>query len=341
MIGTVLAGRYEIIEVIGQGSMGIVYKAWHMDHKQPIAIKMLHEELATDPLARERFEREVQVISRLDHPHLLRVYDFGTSEQGRPFIVTELIEGASLESIIGELGHLPIDLTLRIFIQTCAGLAHAHKQGVIHQDLKPSNLMLVKHRGEISFVKIVDFGIAKLVQLDELALLPPGGTKLIIGSPLYMSPEQCRGENLDPRSDIYSLGSVIYRTITNTPPIIGKDLADLLDKQINRLPMKFGIACPGLDIPSDLESIVFKAMAKDKEDRYQTMGEFRKALLLFGKRYAEDANFRSSLTKLRADRSNGSGNGAVAASSGENLIQSSDVTSVPKPFDETTEIIDN
>jgi serine/threonine-protein kinase len=290
MIGTVLAGRYEILEVLGQGGMGVVYKARRKDDNRPIAIKMLHEDLVANDQALKRFEQEELAVSRLNHPHILRVYEFGTTDKGRPFIAAELIEGASLEAVLKEMGRLPVGLAVTLFAQACSGLAHAHKQGVIHRDLKPSNLMLISHQGESTFVKIVDFGIAKLLFLDDAPHVDGAKPEQIIGSPLYMSPEQCRAENLDARSDIYSLGCVMYKAVTGVPPFQGKDLSDLLNKQINGLPASFQIACPHVKVPRKLESIIFRAMAKDRADRYQSMNELRRDLMLLGKKYAVDAD---------------------------------------------------
>lgn len=288
MKGTVLAGRYELLEVLGQGGMAVVYKARKKDNDEPIAIKMLHEDLVANDAALKRFEQEELAISRLNHPHIMRVFEFGTTEENRPYIATELIEGASLESVLKEAGCLPIGVALTIFSQACSGLAHAHKQGVIHQDLKPSNLMLINHKDESIFVKIVDFGIAKLAFLEESQRANGNKRDHIFGSPLYMSPEQCRGEDLDARSDIYSLGCVMYRTITGVAPFHGKDLTDLLNKQINQLPPSFQVACPRSQLPRKIESIIFRSMAKDKADRYQSMNELRRDLLALSKKYSLD-----------------------------------------------------
>jgi serine/threonine-protein kinase len=328
MIGTVLAGRYELLELLGQGGMGVVYKAEHKQTGRFVAVKMLHEEAIADLTAHERFEQEARLISRLNHPHILRVYDFGRTEQGRPFIVTELLEGASLEFVIKEFGRLPVPLALRIFVQASAGLAHAHKQGVIHRDLKPSNLMLVNYHGEVGFVKIVDFGIAKLTLREDGNASEESKGKKIVGSPLYMSPEQCRGESLDARSDIYSLGCVIYRSLAGIPPVDGKDLSDLLKRQITESPPRFGDLGRKLKVPSQVESIVFKAMAKQKTDRYQSMDELRKDLLDFSERYKDDDQI--DLSAMASE--------SALTDPYENPIDHDREPAEKKPLEDTTEI---
>ena len=292
MIGSLLAGRYKILEFIGQGGMGVVYRASIKDSGKSVAVKMLREEVVADRIASKRFEQEAQAIRRLNHPHVLKVYDFGATEDGRPFIVTEFIGGASLEFVLRELRYLPMGLALRIFAQAASGLAHAHKQGVIHRDLKPSNLMLVYYAGEITFVKIVDFGIAELAFKEDAAHAESDASNQTQGSPLYMSPEQCKGEDLDIRSDIYSLGCVIYRSICGVAPFSGKDLRELLNKHINEMPQSCGEVAHGISIPPEVNALIFKAIAKNKNDRYQSMDELQEHLLFLGQSYADDSDLK-------------------------------------------------
>jgi serine/threonine-protein kinase len=336
MIGTVLAGRYELLEILGQGGMAVVYKARQKGSNQPIAIKMLHEDLVADAAALKRFEQEELAISRLNHPHILRVYEIGTMDRSRPYIATELIEGASLESVLKEAGRLPLAVSLSIFIQACSGLAHAHKQGVIHRDLKPSNLMLIDNEKDDSiFVKIVDFGIAKLMFLED-AQKSDGKKDQIVGSPLYMSPEQCRGENLDARSDIYSLGCVMYKTVTGVAPFHGKDLTELLNKQINDLPASFRVASPHLKLPRKLESIIFRAMAKDRADRYQSMNELKRDLLALSKKYSGEKELPISMSDAHTSMAPG----AHLADQYE-IPQYEDGLAEKQPLEDTTQISDD
>jgi serine/threonine-protein kinase len=337
MIGSVLAGRYEILEVLGQGGMAVVYKARQKGSDQPIAIKMLHEDLITDDNALKQFEQEEMAISRLNHPHVVRVFEIGATGQARPYIATELIEGASLESVLKEVGHLPVGVSLSIFSQATSGLAHAHQQGVIHRDLKPSNLMLIANtNGESIFVKIVDFGIAKLMFLEESQRSDSKRDK-IVGSPLYMSPEQCRGENLDVRSDIYSLGCVMYKTVTGNAPFNGKDLTELLNKQINELPASFQVACPELQLPRKLESMIFRSMAKDRADRYQSMNELRRDILALSKKYSVEAD-SVTISVQEADSAYGPG---LALGESYELPHDDEGLMQRQPLEDTTQIGDD
>jgi serine/threonine-protein kinase len=279
MIGTVLTDRYEILELIGEGGMGVVYKAKHVLMNRIVAIKMLLEDYAAKPEAMKRFEQEIKAVSSLNHPNILGVYDYGTSEKGQPFLVTEFLQGKSLEAFLNEKGKLSLEQAVPIFIQTCTGLAHAHQKGVVHRDLKPSNLMLIDYEGQNSFVKVLDFGIAKVISGDgALNDLTKSGE--IFGSPLYMSPEQCRAQPLDARSDVYSLGCVMYKCLTGMPPIQGDDLLEVLFKQVNQDPKHFEEVLLNQNYYAEMEKVVFKAMAKELPDRYQNMNELRKAILV-------------------------------------------------------------
>jgi len=257
--------------------MGVVYKARQIKMNRTVAIKMLHDDYAGNPNALKRFEQEARAVSSLNHPNILSVYDFGTDEQGHPFLATEFLLGKSLDQFLNEVNPVPTDVAVSIFIQTCTGLEHAHQKGVIHRDLKPSNLMLVEYAGEQNFVKVLDFGIAKVIAPDGTSSeLTKTGE--LFGSPLYMSPEQCKGLVLDARSDIYSVGCIMYRTLTGISPLEGKDLVEVLYKHVNQLPSGFSEVLRVQPIYANLEHVVFKAMAKEPEDRFQTMGEMKDAL---------------------------------------------------------------
>jgi tetratricopeptide (TPR) repeat protein len=188
------------------------------------------------------------------------------------------LEGTSLAEQIAGGANLELKRSVHIFKQVSLGLAHAHENGVVHRDLKPSNIMLVQLDNDPDFVKIVDFGIAKLLTPTEGETDNLTRTGEVFGSPPYMSPEQCRALKVDARSDIYALGCVMYRTVSGKQPITGHDLIEYLYKHVNETPAAFNIVCPELNIPADLEAIIFKAMAKQPDDRYQSMGELREAL---------------------------------------------------------------
>ena len=283
LVGTILADRYEILSVIGRGGMGVVYKAMHQLMEKVVAIKMMHAHLVSDQLALKRFQQEAKAASCLNHPHLIGVHDFGVTPAGQPYLVMDFLEGKSLTEIIDTDGTLAVKRALRIFAQACDGLAHAHNKGVIHRDLKPGNILLVDTEDKSDFVKIVDFGIAKLLPhsgKESQALTQLGET---FGSPPYMSPEQCMGLALDPRSDIYSLGCVMYEALTGQPPLLGSTMLETMNKHVSEMPRSFSEVCSDLYIPERLEKIVFKTLDKNPELRPQSMLVLKDALETVGR----------------------------------------------------------
>lgn len=282
MVGKIIGDKYEVLETIGGGGMGMIYKAKHILMKRIVAIKMMHPQYVSSASNLKRFQQEAQAASALSHPNILAVFDFGLTPAGAPFLVMDFLEGTNLAEVLDEVGLLPASRATNIFAQACAGLAHAHSKGVIHRDLKPGNIMLVEFDQRKDFVKIVDFGIAKVLPSgDESEAAHLTQTGEVFGSPLYMSPEQCRGRNLDIRSDIYSLGCVMYRTLTGSSPFFGQDPMECMYKQVNEAPNKFFETNPDTKSPEALEAIVFKCLAKEPAERYQTMLELKEALLEF------------------------------------------------------------
>lgn len=279
LIGTTLADKYQIIEKLGSGGMGLVYKAKHSLMKRMVAIKLMLPQFAASATALKRFRQEAQAASHLNHPNILKVYDFGVTPQGLPYLVMDLLEGTNLSAELTVKNFLPIDRALNIFVQTCAALSHAHQKGVIHRDLKPGNIMMVEYDGQHDVVQIVDFGMAKILtdmdgDTEELTK-----TGEVFGSPMYMSPEQCMGRELDARSDIYSLGCVMYRTLTGKPAVAGASAMECFNKHATAVPASFADVAPELMLPPSLEAIVFKAMAKEIDDRYESMSELRDQLM--------------------------------------------------------------
>lgn len=271
LIGTRLAGKYDIESVLGTGGMGVVYKGRQDVMDRIVAIKMLQAHHLNDSMSVKRFQQESKATCRLNHPHIITVYDFGISPTGQPYIVMDYLEGKPLSDIIKDEGHVGVDRSLKIVRQASEALGHAHKQGVIHRDLKPSNIVLIDREGDKDFVKVVDFGVAKLMEEGSTE-----GQKLtqmgeVCGSPVYMSPEQCQGLPLDKRSDIYSMGVVLYETLTNRLPILGKTMVETMSKHINDMPPTFQEARPDLYIPERVEQVIFRALAKAPEDRQQSM----------------------------------------------------------------------
>lgn len=280
LIGTKLADRYLIMSVIGHGGMGVVYKARHELMDRIVAIKMLQSQLISDSMSVKRFQQEAKAASKLKHPNVITLYDFGVSPTGQPYLVMDYLEGISLSDVIKKDGQVGVDRCIKIFAQACSALDHAHRQGVIHRDLKPGNIMLVEDDDDKDCVKVVDFGVAKLLWAgdDENQRLTQTGE--VCGSPVYMSPEQCQGQKLDHRSDIYSMGVVVYEALTGRLPLLGKTMVDTMSKHISEMPQPFSVVRPDLYIPERLEAVVFKALAKDPGQRQQSMADMEQELLM-------------------------------------------------------------
>lgn len=278
LIGTKLADRYHVLSIIGHGGMGVVYKARHELMDRIVAIKMLQSNLVSDSMSVKRFQQEAKAASRLKHPNVITLYDFGVSPTGQPYLVMDFLDGISLSDVIKKDGQVGVDRSIRVFAQACDALFHAHNQGVVHRDLKPGNIMLIENEGERDFVKVVDFGVAKLMPWagEEAQRLTQTGE--VCGSPVYMSPEQCMGQKLDARSDIYSMGVVIYESLTGKLPLFGKTMVDTMSKHISEMPPPFKEIRPDLYIPERLERVVFKSLQKDPDTRHQTMSELRDEL---------------------------------------------------------------
>jgi serine/threonine protein kinase len=282
MTGSLFADRYQIIERVGIGGTGTVYKAKQQFIDRYVALKLLHRNLLQDETSKKRFEHEAKAASALSHPNLIVIYDFGFSLTGRPFIAMEYVEGSSLHDLLATKGPLEPQTFFRIFDQTCQAISHAHSRNVMHRDLKPSNIVLA-HTESGEAVKVVDFGMAKMWKLQEKDQgLTQSGQ--VMGSPYYMSPEQCRGDDLDLRTDVYSLGCVMYEAIAGCVPFSGKDIIQTLYMHVNDMPRRFSQANPSLQIPEELERIVFKAMQKDIERRYQTVDALWSDLQRFANR---------------------------------------------------------
>lgn len=281
LIGSKLADRYHILTLIGHGGMGNVYRAKHELMERDVAIKMLKADLITDSMSVKRFQQEARAACRLKHPNVITLFDFGVSPSGQPYLVMDLLVGVSLADVIKKDGNVGADRTVKIGCQAASALEHAHRAGVIHRDLKPGNIMLIDTDDEKDFVKVVDFGVAKLIgggEDSESQRLTQTGE--VCGSPVYMSPEQCLGQKLGPASDIYSLGVVLYEALTGRLPLLGKTMVDTMQKHITEIPPSFGTVRPDLYIPERLEAVVFKALQKNPGDRHQSMADLERDLEL-------------------------------------------------------------
>jgi serine/threonine protein kinase len=264
----IIAGRYRVVSVLGQGGGGTVYKVEQIFLQRAFALKTLNSRKISD-VAWRRFSKEAKA-SLLDHPALIKVYDFGFMDDERPFFVMDFVEGETLASLIKK-GRLTADTILEIFHQTCLGLGYAHSQGIVHRDIKPSNIMVSNHHSlaEIK-VKIVDFGIAKtLAETPEVLALTRTGE--VFGTPYYMSPEQCGGTTVDNRSDVYSLGCMLFEAFSGLPPFVGDSALSIMLKHQTQTPITLKEASLGGSFPEGVEKVVSKLLEKDPRMRYQNL----------------------------------------------------------------------
>jgi CheY-like chemotaxis protein len=277
LIGADLDEKLEIISLIGEGAMGFVYKAKHKLLNKIVAVKVLQPRLTQNPQSLGRFQQEAKAIAALDHQNIIKLYDFSVSPGGLFYIVTEYIEGLSLAQAIRKLGPLPVDRCLPIFMQTADGLSHAHGKGIIHRDIKPSNLMLVPSTS-FEILKILDFGLAKSCDNGENAMqLTQTGE--VFGSPLYMSPEQCKGSPLDHRTDIFSLGCVMFEALTGQAPYIEESILMTMYKRTAEPAPRMRDVAPTLNIPKEVELVVQTALQRDVNSRYQNAQQLHNDLI--------------------------------------------------------------
>jgi serine/threonine-protein kinase len=267
-IGQLLDDKYRILEKIGEGGMGRVYKARHIHMDNIVAIKILHPHLASDDTSLERFRLEARATAYIRHPNAVTVSDFGvTKETGIAYLVMEFIEGVELRARIKEKQRLDYEEAFLIVQETCAALQAAHSKGIIHRDLKPDNIWLYRAEDGVEHVKVLDFGIAKL-KANTRNLTQAG---MIVGTPFYMSPEQCTGEELDPRSDIYSLGVIIYEMLTGQVPFKASTPIGVAFKHAHELPKPLREFRP--DIPVPIENVIMRALSKERGERHSTATE--------------------------------------------------------------------
>lgn len=280
LVGTTLANRYQVMARLGRGSMGGIFRAFDVTTERQVAIKVLKHHLLRDFELRSRFEQEAQALKKMQHKNLVAVRDWGISPTERePYIVMEYIDGQTLASLLGDLTYIPAERLVPIMIQVCDALIHAHEQGILHRDIKPANIMLIDLPRERDVVKVLDFGLAKMsdgVWSQENSIDTNPGDP--IGTPLYMSPEQAKGERLDARTDVYSCGAVLYECLTGVPPITGSGVMDILKKQLTHTPPPMAEVRPFLRFPDELEEIVARCLRKEKNERFPGMVELKQAL---------------------------------------------------------------
>jgi serine/threonine protein kinase len=318
LVGQVLNDRYRIDERISEGGMGTVYRATHVLMDKRVAIKVLHPSLAADDKIVARFSREARAASRISHPHALNVTDFGESESGVVFLVMEFLDGKTLKEVIQSEGPMPLPRMVEIIEQVAGALDSAHAEGVVHRDLKSDNIMLIEAPNGSDWAKVLDFGIAKIKE-------PVGGTdpaltapNLIIGTPQYMSPEQCsQASEIDSRSDIYSLGIIIYEMLTGHVPFTGDSPTAIMMKQLQEPPPS--VMEERDDLPPQVGMVITSALAKRPEDRFQSAGELSEAL-------AAAANGKAAASAVAAAATNP----ASASSETNRIIVPTDSNEAPR-----------
>ncbi len=262
--GTLIDHKYEVINSIGVGGMGVVYEAYHRSLERVVAVKMLTATTTVDDEDRIRFDREALILSRLSHPNVVQFYAYGVWSD-IPFIVIERVNGLSLQHLLASNQRLDRALVLDIARQVCEGLQHVHANDVLHRDLKPTNILMIEAPGKRRQVKLIDFGLAKLVDGDGVVQLTQAG--MALGSVMYASPEQCLGRPVDARSDIYSLGCVVYQMLTGYPPYAADNATGVMFQQLNQ---SVGSTEHWSKVPVELQPVLSKCMAKEKELRYSS-----------------------------------------------------------------------
>ncbi len=267
--GTVIRERYRIEEVLGIGGFGAVYKCTQLNMNQAVAVKVLRREHITSEEHVKRFEREAKAASKLRHPNTISIFDFGAHDDGALFLAMEFLEGETLADRLDSGQMLGAEKLVHIMTQVCHSLTEAHEAALVHRDLKPENIMLISVAGDPDYVKVLDFGIAKLA--DEFSAHEEKLTEMgmIMGTPAYMSPEQAYGKTLDPRSDVYALGVLMYEGLTGRVPFEGDKPMEVLVKHINNPPAKPTLVAPDLKIPLALERVVLQCLEKQPDDRPQ------------------------------------------------------------------------
>ena len=280
-LGTMIAGKYRVERVLGQGGMGVVVVAMHDELDQRVAIKFLLPNALEDAEWVKRFSREARAAARIKSEHAVKVYDVGKLETGAPYMVMEYLEGRDLQTTLLERYKLPPSEAVEYLLQACEALAEAHAAGIVHRDMKPANLFVTHRTDGSPCVKILDFGISKVSSLTSGKEQTVTNTRAIVGSPLYMSPEQMRAsKNVDARTDIWSLGIILQEMISGMPSFVANTAAELCALVLTAPPTSLRDTLP--DAPPGLDAVIAKCLAKNPDERYATVAEFARALEPFG-----------------------------------------------------------
>ena len=265
-VGLILDSKYKLIESLGQGGMGSVFRAERLHIGDEVAVKLLHQDLVREKQALERFRREARTAAMIRHPNVVSIHDFndGTGETSEAYIVMELVRGVSLGNLLRREGRMSPERAVRLMQDICAGVGVAHRQGLLHRDLKPDNVIIAppNHEGDEEAAKVVDFGLAKVRDVTAQTALTQAGA--VMGTLYYMAPEQCSGDELDARADVYSLGAMLYEMLTGGPPFRSNNFAGLISKHLHEPPPHFP---PSLGVSPAIESVCLRALAKDRNHR--------------------------------------------------------------------------
>ena len=275
--GTVLADRYEIEALLGEGGMSRVYVGRHLRIDRKVAIKVLAPEVAQDEKTVVRFLREARASSRIAHENVVAVTDFGELDSGLPFMVMEFLEGESLSETVVAEAPMPWTRVQPMLLQMLAALSAAHEKGVIHRDMKPANCFRLNRMGSLDFIKVFDFGIAKLRDDATGVTLTRQGA--VVGTPDYMAPEQCRGKAVDLRADLYAVAVIAFEMLTGRVPFVGRRPTDIMHAHVYQEAPLMRDLLENLDAPAGVQGIVQRGMAKDPNDRFETAEAFAQAII--------------------------------------------------------------
>ena len=287
LIGTLIAGRYRVIKRLGEGGMGEVYMGEHEAIEKKVALKVLRPEYSAKADIVERFQQEAKAASRIKHPNVLDIFDFGQLDNGSFFLAMEFLEGNDLADELLKTRVIDPVRGIRYSMQICRALAAAHSRGVVHRDMKPENVFLLRTQDGEEIVKIVDFGIAQLRSNEEAAAAAESAPKrrkltktgMIFGTPEYMAPEQAAGKKADLRVDVYATAIILYEMFTGVVPHTGETFMAVLAKHLNDPPPAMLEVCPDIQISPEFQAVIMRGLAKKPEERYQSMAEFADAIL--------------------------------------------------------------
>lgn len=277
VVGAVLDDRFDILGIVSSGGAGDVLKVRHREMDKIFAAKVMRSASKPKPASLKRFKREAQILCKLQHPNIVAVHSFGMDDRFGPYLIMDLLEGVPLSTVVRTEGPMPLTRASKFFIEICEGMSSAHRLGIVHRDIKPSNVMVVGE-GEKQHAVIIDFGAGKLLASEEEQKLT--GTSAMLGTPMYMSPEQCMSKPVDKRSDVYAMGCLMYEVLTGKPPFNGQSAFDVMSKHLNDVPTPPSVANPSVRIPTQLDQVITMSLRKNPEDRFDTFSKIKEAIEL-------------------------------------------------------------